>query len=100
MPDTNTRSGLVENAGGQLVCPICRTARVWPPLLHGKTPYLSVSLDLAVPAVVAEARQQADEGIEIEADFRCTDGHGFRIVITVGLDGARLTTEWEAEEER
>lgn len=96
-PVARRRRGLVENAGGQLVCPLCKTNRAWPTGLVFDLPWLSGSLN-SNGELTARGRRAPVEGLVYDLVFRCANGHDWSLGLRVMLAdaaGAVVTTEWE-----
>jgi hypothetical protein len=98
MPE-HVRQGLVENAGGQLMCPHprCRLPVTMHQAVTATKPY-TVHVNHRRVATVA-----ADDGLQstfaVVIDLTCEGGHESKVAFETEPEGARVESWWEDEDE-
>jgi hypothetical protein len=96
MARVTTKPGLIENAGGWLVCPVCRSDRLYPEECLWTTDTQTVAHGFGPGNTLVTPRMAPDPQATVaEFTLRCAQRHTVTVVLEAPrVGGARVTTEW------
>lgn len=101
-PRVRSRQGLLENAGGGLVCPHCRTHEVWPQVVIIRLRTLSIQLHVGLEAATVNSRDDDPKSgmiADFDVDMKCANRHVWGLVVSAEVTGTRIRTEWVEDDE-
>ena len=96
MPTPRSRRGVVENAGGGVICPTCRSHEAWITGITTRTDVLTVMFD-RIQGTVA-IKEGGWIGTLVELDMTCTKGHTWGLTVEAKQGDVRVRTEWTVAE--
>ena len=108
MPQDHYRQGLVENAGGQLMCPTerCREHRLWLVWVMYRSPLETLIVHADQAKIIHQTERGQGGGPQyVSVLWRCRNGHEFSQELAYrpdpdepGLGAATFGTAWEEPE--
>jgi hypothetical protein len=106
MPSRN-RQGITENAGGQVVCPVCRETRLWLVWVTYRSPLETLIVHTDQAKIIHQTERGQGGGPQhVSILWRCRTGHEFSVEMDYrpdqdepGLGSAAFGTAWEEGDE-